>query len=226
MKEPVNVLIVDDHPVIVEALKVMFTIKGLEHYKLTIDNANDCDSGQKKIDESLKKKLYDVIFFDVRMPPSSDGKIVSGEDLAIYAKKVLPPSTRIVIYTMFNQDYRIHNILKNVNPDGFMSKTDLSSKDFARAFEIILKNPPYYSETIVKYFRNQSVKIEDPILDEVNRKIIFHLSVGVKTKDLPSFVNLSLSTVEKRKLHIKTILNIDKANDDEMVEEARRRGLV
>ncbi len=225
MKEPIHVLIVDDHPVIVEAFIIMFTIRGLEHYEFTIDTAIDCDSGQKKIDESLKKKLYDVIFFDVRMPPSSDGKIVSGEDLAIYAKGV-SPSTRIVIYTMFNQDSRIHNILKNVNPDGFMSKTDLSSKDFALAFDTIMKKPPYYSATIIKYFRNQSVKTEDPILDDVNRKIIFHLSVGVKTKDLPSYVNLSLSTVEKRKLHIKTILNIDKANDDEMIEEARKRGLV
>jgi len=225
MKKLINVLIVDDHPVIVEGLVIMFTIKGLEHYEFNIDTAIDCDSGQKKIKESLTKKLYDVIFFDVRMPPSSEGEIVSGEDLAIYAKGV-SPSTRIVIYTMFNQDSRIHNILKNVNPDGFMSKTDLSSKEFALAFETILNNPPYYSTTIIKYFRNQSVKIEDPLLDDVNRKIIFHLSVGVKTKDLPSYVNLSLSTVEKRKIHIKTILNIDKANDDEMVEEARKRGLI
>lgn len=225
MKELIHVLIVDDHPAIVEALIIMFTVKGLEHYEFTIDTAVDCDSGLKIINDSLKKKPYDVIFFDVSMPATSDGKIVSGEDLAVYTKKV-SPTTKIAIFTMYKQDSRIHNILKNANPDGFMSKNDLKSRDFALAFETIMKNPPYYSTTIMKYFRNQAIKTEDPILDDVNRKIIFHLSTGAKTKDLPSYVNLSLSTVEKRKLNIKTLLNIEKANDEEMIEEARRRGLI
>lgn len=225
MKELIHVLIIDDHPAIVEALLVMFTVKGLEHYEFTIDVAVDCESGVKKIDESLKIKTYDIIFFDVSMPPTLDGQIVSGEDLAIYAKKVSPTS-KIIIYTMFNQSSRIHNILKNANPDGFISKSDLRSRDFANVVVTILKDPPYYSTTIKKYFRNQSIRVEDPILDEVNRKIIFHLSVGVKTKDLSDYVNLSLSSINKRKLQIKNILNIEKSSDHEMIEEARRRGLI
>jgi len=225
MKELMNILIVDDHPVIVEALMLMFTVKGLEQYEFNIDVAVDCESGKKTIDESLKKQLYDLMFFDVSMPATADGIIVSGEDLAIYAKKVSPTS-RIAIFTMYKEYTRIHNILRNADPDGFMSKNDLRSRDFAYAFETIMNDPPYYSATIKKYFRNQSIKVEDPILDDVNRKIIYHLSVGAKTKDLPNYVNLSLSTVEKRKLQIKDILNIEKANDDEMIEEARRRGLL
>jgi len=39
------------------------------------------------------------------------GKIISGEDLAVYAKKKLPKA-KIIILTTFNDSHRINNILK------------------------------------------------------------------------------------------------------------------
>jgi len=63
-------------------------------------------------------------------------------------------------------------------------------------------------------------------LDEKNLKILYHLSRGVKTKNLPNYVSLSLSAIEKRKNQIKEMFSIAKADDQKLLEEARRRGFV
>ena len=65
----------------------------------------------------------DIVFLDIKLPPSKDGKILSGEDLGIKINQLLP-DTKIIISTTFNDNYRIHNILENINPDGFLIKND------------------------------------------------------------------------------------------------------
>ncbi len=131
-----------------------------------------------------------------------------------------------MIQTTFNENHRIQNILRTVNPDGLLIKNDITSKEFLIALDTVLNNPPYYSTTVARYFRKQQLNFEDNLLDDVNRKIIFHLSKGVKTKDLTNYVTLSLSAIEKRKAHIKSLLGLDNANDEELIKEAKKRGFI
>jgi len=225
MKIQLKILIVDDHPMIVEAYKNILTSADFDKYDLSIDTADSCDAAIRKIEISAKKTPYNLMFFDVKLPPSSDGSIISGEGLAVYAKKKLP-DVKIAILTMFDENYRIHNILNSANPDGLLIKNDVTSKEFLTAFEIILNNPPYYSRTVAKYFRKQTMNFQDSLLDEVNRKIVFHLSKGVKTKNLTNYINLSLSAIEKRKNQIKGLLGLGKVSDEELIREARKRGFI
>lgn len=225
MKRKLNILIVDDHPVIIEAYKNILTSGDLGKYDFTIDTANNCDEAIKKIEYSAKNEPYDVLFFDVKLPPSSNGEIISGEDLAVFAKRKLPES-KIAVLTMFNESHRIHNILKTANPDGLLIKNDLSSKEFLIAFDVILNDPPYYSTTVAKYFRKQATNLNESLLDDINRKIIYHLSKGVKTKNLTNYVNLSLSAIEKRKTQIKNLLELENARDEELIREAKNRGFI
>ncbi len=225
MKKKLNILIVDDHPVIVEAYSNILASADLDNYEFIIDTANNCDTAIKKIEDSAKSLHYDVLFFDVKLPPSTNNNIISGEGLAVFAKKMLPKA-KIAILTMFNEIHRIHNILKTVNPDGLLIKNDLSSKEFLVAFDVILNNPPYYSKTVVEYVRKKTTSIQEPPLDEINRKIIFHLSKGVKTKNLTNFVNLSLSAIEKRKTQIKNLLELENAKDEELIQAAKNKGFI
>ena len=225
MKKQLKILIVDDHPVIVEAYRNILSSADLDCYEFIIDTANNCDTAIKKIESSAKSLHYDVLFFDVKLPPSTNNKIVSGEDLAVFAKKMLP-NAKIAVLTMFNESHRIHNILKTVNPDGLLIKNDLSSKEFLAAFDVILNDPPYYSKTVAKYFRKKATSFQEPPLDDINRKIIFHLSKGVKTKNLTNYVNLSLSAIEKRKTQIKNMLELENANDEELIQAAKNKGFV
>ena len=219
-----KVLIVDDHPIIVEGYKNALLDIDSEKYRLEIDTATSCDSGKEMIEASIDSESpYQVVFLDVKLPPSSDGKILSGEDLGKLTKEVLPEA-KIVILTMFNDNFRIHNILKNVNPDGFLIKSDITSGELVRAFNIVIKDPPYYSHTVTKLLRAHFTS--DMMLDDIDRSILFHLSKGVKTKNLPAHIPLSLAAIEKRKRHLKEVFGVDKNNDEKLFEQASKKGYI
>ena len=101
--------------------------------------------------EKLKEKKQhpDIIFLDISLPASKNKKILSGEDLGIKINELLPES-KIIICTTFNDNYRIHSIFKNVNPDSFLIKNDISLKELVDAITSVLNNYPYYSKTVAK----------------------------------------------------------------------------
>ena len=63
-------------------------------------------------------------------------------------------------------------------------------------------------------------------LGKINRQIISLIGEGKKNKNLPEILNISLSSIEKRKTQIRLYLNIPKSNDEEMIKEAKKRGLI
>ncbi|RZS93511.1 response regulator [Aquimarina brevivitae] len=223
MKKKLKVLMIDDHPMIIEGYKNTLLGENQNEYQIKIDIASNCDEAYDLILSSAKGNAYDMLFIDIKLPPSSDGTITSGEDLAKHAKELLPKA-KIIILTMHREDHRIHNILKNINPSGFLIKSDLTSSELLQAFNNIVNGTPYYSATVNNHFRK--MMNNNFSLDEKNLKILYHLSRGVKTKNLPNFVSLSLSAIEKRKNQIKEMFSIPKADDQKLLEEARKRGFV
>jgi DNA-binding NarL/FixJ family response regulator len=188
-----------------------------------IDVVSNCDDAAKAIKMNRNEKPYDVALIDIKLPPSKDGKLTSGVDVAILLRQ-LHPKSRVIILTMHNEDGRIHNILQNINPEGFLIKSDLTSSELSRAFEEVADGRTYYSATVNNHFRKMISN--DFSLDQKNLQILYHLSRGVQTKNLSNYINLSLSAIEKRKNHIKELFDIKSANDEVLIEEARRRGFV
>ena len=221
-----KLLIVDDHPVIIEAYKnILATSDFIDNYTFTIDTAINCDTAIGKINYSANSVHYDVLFLDIQLPPSSDGKMISGEDLAVYAKKKLPKA-KIIVLTTFNDSHRINNILKIANPDALLIKDDLTSKELLLALKSIMNNFPYYSTTVSKFFRSQSNNFDESVLDDINKKIIYYMAKGIKIKNLPTHVHLSLSAIEKRKAEIINIFGLEKASIAEILKEAKNRGFI
>ncbi|MBP0905672.1 response regulator [Mariniflexile gromovii] len=224
MNQKIRILMIDDHPMIIEGYQntLLFTKK--ESQQLEIDIANNCDEAIAFMDKSVEKdNLYDVLFVDISLPPSSDGLMTSGEDLAAYARKVLPKS-KIIILTMFNESFRIHNIIKTIDPEGFLIKSDLTSSELASAFQAVLNNPPFYSGTVNSYIRKAIAS--DIVIDEKNRKILHLLSQGIKTKNLAPHLDLSLSAIEKRKKQLREIFDVQDGQDETLVNAAKSKGFV
>lgn len=223
MTQQIKILMVDDHPMIIEGYQNTLLATRKEHQELSIDIAHDCDMANQLIKKSANDQPYNVCFFDISLPASKDGLITSGEDLAKIARTYLP-NAKVVILTMFNESFRVHNIIKEVNPEGLLIKSDLTSSELAEAFQHILLHPPYYSST-VNNFLNTSLT-SDIYLDDINRKILHLLSQGVKTKNLKDYIGLSLSGIEKRKKHLKVLFNIEDGKDETLLNEARSKGFL
>ena len=82
MQDQYRILMVDDHPMIIEGYQNTLMASKKEHQVLQIDIANNCELARDLIKRSANIKPYDICFFDIKLPPSSDGLIQSGEDLA------------------------------------------------------------------------------------------------------------------------------------------------
>lgn len=224
MKERIKILMIDDHPIIIEGYQNTLQFTKKEGQELNIDIANNCDEALKFMEKSLNNNLpYDVLFVDISLPPSSDGRMNSGEDLAEHARKILPKA-KIVILTMFNESFRIHNIMKNIDPEGFLIKSDLTSSELASAFQAVLNNPPFYSGTVNSFIRKSITS--DIVIDDKNRKILYLLSQGIKTKNLASHMDISLSAVEKRKKQLKELFEVEDGQDESLLQEARKKGFI
>ncbi|WP_299338708.1 response regulator [uncultured Psychroserpens sp.] len=221
-----SVLIVDDHPLITEAYKSAFNYYSDQNdfILFSIKTAESCDDAFKLINDYFTKKNdLDIVFLDIKLPPSKDGKILSGEDLGLRINKLLP-DTKIIISTTLNDNYRVHSIFKSLDPDGFLIKNDITPKDLVEAIDTVINDPPHYSKTVVKLLRKQVTN--DFLLDNIDRKILYELSIGTKMKDLPSILPLSIAGIEKRKRHLKHIFNIKSPDDKELLLKAKEKGFI
>lgn len=222
MAKKINILIVDDHPFIIEAYKNTIAGYHPSQFEFSITQANDCRSAYDII-TNPEMISYDVAFFDISMPPYEEKNILSGEDLAKLMKSTLP-SCKIILLTMHTESLKISNIIKNINPNGLIIKNDLTFDELLTAFDKILKNENYYSQTVIK-FVSQSAS-ENTVIDDFDRQILYHLSRGVKTKNIPLHTSLSLSAVEKRKLNLKELFQIRDGGDEDLLREAKNRGIL
>jgi DNA-binding NarL/FixJ family response regulator len=221
MTTQMNILIVDDHPFIIQAYKNALDKYSQQGYEFVITQANNCKSGYESITET--KTPFDVAFFDISMPEYAEKGIYSGEDLAMLMKTEMP-SCKIILLTMHTELLKINNIIKNINPSGLVIKNDLTFDELIFAFDKIMKNENYYSQTVIKLVgQAQYNNIE---LDAFDKQILFHLSKGVKTKDLPLYIPLSLSAIEKRKLNIRELLEVKEGNDIDLINEAKTKGVI
>ncbi|NER17329.1 response regulator [Spongiivirga citrea] len=223
MKSRINVLITEDHPLVVDSYKRILNDTFSEDYELHIDVATNGDNARKKLIQAEKLSPYNLLLIDIRIPESVDGKITSGEDVAFRAKHWFPDS-RIVFITSLSDNLLINRLIKKINPDGLLVKSDVTPEMLQTALKTILNNQTYYSSTIHRYLRNRIHNNE--LLDEVNLKILSYLSKGIKTKNLPQYINLSLSAIEKRKNNIKTLLGIEKSDNEELLKVAREKELI
>lgn len=186
----VKTLLVDDHPIILDGYKNILKSFNKDELDIIIETASDCDEAYLKITNSKTTLPYDLIFLDISLPPSKLYPIYSGADLGLKVRELLP-YCKLAILTMHTENLRLFNIMKNLKPEGLLIKSDVTPKEFSTAFEKIIAGELYYSQTVNEFMRKHFS--QDFIIDALDRKILYHISKGVKTKDLSVIVNLSLA---------------------------------
>ena len=223
MAQLVRVLMVDDHPFIIEAYKNAikgYNTKGL--YEFTVTQAKDCKTGYEAI-VNEDNAQFDIAFFDLSMPTYEEKGISSGEDLALLIKERMP-ACKIILLTMHSEMLKINTIIKNINPNGLVIKNDLTFDELLLAFDKILKDENYYSQTVVKLV--SQIPFDSNEVDVFDKQLLFHLSKGVPTADLAQFVPLADAVIEKRLTNLKAVLDIPQATHSELVQEAKNKGVI
>jgi DNA-binding NarL/FixJ family response regulator len=216
-----NILIVDDHPFIIQGYKNAITRYNPNKYEFFIFEAKDCESAYNAVTDPDSVR-FDIAFLDISMPPYEEKGIYSGEDLAKVILDTMP-NCKIILLTMFTEFLKIKTILKTINPHGLVIKNDLTFDELLFAFDKVIKNEKYYSQSVLKMLDSQENLVE---IDLFDKQILFHLSKGTSAKEIPQYIPISLNAIEVRKLNLKVLLKVIDGSDIDLVREARNIGLL
>jgi len=217
-----NILIVDDHPFIIQGYKNAITRYNPTEFEFLIEEAKDCKSAYEIITNS-ETIAFDIAFLDISMPVYEEKGIFSGEDLAKLLMEYMP-NCKIILLTMYTELLKIKNLISVINPNGLVIKNDLTFDELLFGFDKVMKNEIYYSQSIQKMIDlAESEAIE---IDVFDKQILFHISKGTKTTDIPQYIPISLEAIEKRKQNLKELLNPKDDSDIELVREAKNKGLL
>ncbi|RUT68367.1 DNA-binding response regulator [Flavobacterium cupreum] len=219
-----NILIVDDHPMTVDSYVSLLSDSNLHKNNVNFIKSYNCEDAYKKIKILFAEgKNIDFALLDINLPPYPDLKINSGKDLAFCIRK-MHPNCKITLLTMHTESSIIDSIIKKINPEGFISKSDINFEIFPTICNKIIQGEKFYSAEIIK---SQRELLKQNInWDEHDSQILVLLSQGIKNINLPNYIPLSMSAIEKRKASIKNQLLSTKGNDSELIAKAKKIGLL
>jgi DNA-binding NarL/FixJ family response regulator len=221
MPQKINVLIVDDHPFIIQGYKNVIKLFPNKDIEFTFFEAIDCKSGYEAVVNA--EVQYDIAFLDVSMPTYEEMNINTGEDIAKLLMKEMP-ECKIALLTMHSESLKVQSIIDEINPLGLVIKNDLGFESMILALTTILKGDIYYSDSVIKFLNNQQK--EKVYVDVIDRQILLYLSKGINYDDIPLYITISSSSVKTRKENIKELLGIKGCSDDELAAIAKDRGML
>ncbi len=206
-KKTYNVVIVDDHPVVIEGLKHL--LSGIEFIKIT-----DTFTTEKGIMDYKGLPKTDIIFLDIFLKTSN------GIDICLKLKKKYP---HLIILAMSSQYERsiITQAMQN-GANGYLSKSATITEYKQCLLDAIAGNTAFCNQVaqiIDKYPANDAVSIQKLTLRE--KEILELLREGKSTQEISDQLYLSFLTVQTHRrnlLHkyqaknIVELLNIVKAN--------------
>lgn len=217
IKEKKNILILDDHPFVVNAYtNILLSIEGFD---LEIKKAHSIS----KALYFLKSTSIDLVLLDISLPSSEASDIKSGEDMGAFIRSSFP-QTKIIVLTALNDNLRLYNIFQNVNPNGFLIKSEIDHTNLIQAFKNVLNDQCYFSNTINEFMVKKVTN--KYLLDELDYKLLEEMSNGSNMKDLLSLIPLTRSGIEKRKRNLKIKLCNRITSDRDLIIKAKVEGFI
>lgn len=219
----IRILAVDDHEMTTTGYKYILEAEEFDDFEVRVEIATSFEMGKEKIEFSARSLNYDIILLDIQLFPPHLKEIRSGEDLGILAREIVPES-KVVFMSSFSDNLRINSIFKSVDPDGYMVKSEIDEKSLRTMVETVVTKPPYYTAGAFAAIRRRMTN--NIVLDELDKKILYYISIGTRTKDIAPLTSVANTTVEFRKRQLKVLFGIENGNDIHLIEEARKKGFI
>ena len=206
-----NVLLIDDHPMIMEGYISILNQPTYIYHKIT-----SCEQFFKWIHKGI---IPDIAIVDYSMPPFPQQNLHSGGDCAVLLKKHAP-NCKIIMVTAHEESTILYNIYEQVSIDALIVKSDFTTKIFKQSIFDNISESIYLSPTAKKALN----AIKGTLLDSKNREILIYLSNGLKIIQLKDFVSLSTSGVQKRITKMLQEFNV--SDYQELIVLAKKEGFL
>lgn len=216
-----NILIIDDHPIIVQAYISCFSDKKFVDEVPTFSIARNCQEGFAIIEKLIDELYFDLAIIDQRLPVYHEKNIFCGADLALLLK-AKNPTCKIIIITSHSEVITIYNLFKKVSPSGLIIKNDVDTESLYEGVKQVLAGNVFHSSSVKKVL--QEILKKELMVDDINRQILVYLSKGYRIRDIEEMVSLTISPIQRRIAQMKDAFNVNE--DSSLVKEAIIQGFL
>lgn len=206
MKEPtsINILIIDDHPVVREGIKALLTASSSRTYRYF--EAADGNEAMR----TVKTQRMDIVIVDLEIPGIDGFQLIEA-----LAQRPFPP--RVVVYTMHEEPWTVAQ-LQETGVSAVVLKGD-DPHEIITAVESAQARLPYYSRRYTTLAEKTT-----PVLTAREAEVLSLLSEGFSSRQVAERLFVSENTIE---YHCKQILRrLGARNNVHAATIAIKRGLM
>jgi len=193
MEDKINILIVDDHKIFRDGLKIL-----LSHFSF-IGDMYEASNGREFLNmlESVKP---DIVLMDINMP------VMGGIEATRKALSEYNELRIIVLTTFHDEDYVDQMLMAGV--EGYMLKRS-TPEEFESAILKVHSGGNFFSDEILatmsrklNTYRENAPKSSMPIFTERELSILEFLCQGFNNDKISSVLHISPKTIEKHKSNL------------------------
>lgn len=192
MAEPVNVLIVDDHPMVAEGIQSI-----LESYD-DIRVLGSLTDGREAVDQ-IRQLAPDVVLMDLNMPKLGG---LSATEIILEQN----PGTRILILSMHDSPEYISTALSH-GAMGYILK-DVPTDEIKQAIDAVMQGKTYLCTGAAGSLKPKAADDTREALTGREQTILLELAQGKSNKEVAQVLEISVRTVETHRKNIKRKLGI------------------
>ena len=213
----IRVLIVDDHAVLRQALRLLLEV----HQEIEV--VGDASNGREAV-EVAEKLLPDVILMDMVMPG------LNGLEATRQIRRRLP-KTRVLILTGYMEDEQIVAALRAGASGYVVKKSDAT--ELILGIQSVHRGNTYFSSSIsdsgtaseyLMQARSEDGRAGYDLLTSREREVLQLIAEGYSNQRIADELFISVKTVEAHKAHIMSKLHAQTRTD--LIRYALQKGLV
>lgn len=192
ISSPIRVLLVDNHPLVLEGLKALLETYG---HIAVVGTAIQASSGL----EEARRTSPHVVLMDINMPQ------MNGIE-AIDAFKIAVPESRILMLSMHdNREYISASVMRGAS--GYILK-DVPTEEIVAAIETVAGGGTYFSSGVSDALLSRKGAEAPDVLTWRERDVLIRLAAGLSNRDIADALAISSATVETHRKNVKRKLGI------------------
>lgn len=189
--DKINIMIVDDHKIFRDGLKLLFS-----HFSF-IDKVYEASNGREFLDH-VEELNPDIILMDINMP------LMGGIEATVEALDINPELKIIVLTTFHNEDYIEQMMIAGV--EGYMLKRS-TPEEFESALKKVHGGGNFFSDEIIQVvLKNLSLKKSEiegkqtsSSFTDREKEVLELTCKGFNNEQISELIHISPKTVEKYK---------------------------
>jgi two-component system nitrate/nitrite response regulator NarL len=188
----IKVIIVDDHPLVLEGL-----VSRLERSN-EVDIIGQAKNGEEAI-EIVGKLMPDVVLMDINMP------LMNGIDAAEIFKEKFSDVKLIILSMHDDREYVLSTA--QAGAKGYVLKS-ASADEMLMAVKAVHMGGIYYSAAVAEILTSAKNEPKDETLSSREQVVLRLLVQGMSNKEMARELDISVRTIETHRRNIKVKLDI------------------